>query len=93
MWNMQSGLKRKTFKVGPSPQAIADRLNAASKPKAGERCITGLVSDALNRLVIASTLDGTINVSPRINSLSFKCSSSGGSFLTSILLHWTTRWC
>ncbi|KAG9318708.1 hypothetical protein JVU11DRAFT_804 [Chiua virens] len=61
MWNMQSGLKRKTFKVGPCPQAVMERLSAASKTKTSERCITGLATDALNRLVIASTLDGTIN--------------------------------
>ncbi|KAH7929755.1 Utp21-domain-containing protein [Leucogyrophana mollusca] len=61
IWNMQSGLKRKTFKVGPCPQAVADRLESSTKPKANERCISGLATDALNRLVIASTLDGTIN--------------------------------
>ncbi|KAI9571311.1 Utp21 specific WD40 associated putative domain-containing protein [Boletus coccyginus] len=61
MWNMQSGLKRKTFKVGPRPQAVLERLNTISEPKGSERCITGLATDALNRLVIASTLDGTIN--------------------------------
>ncbi|KAF9246284.1 Utp21 specific WD40 associated putative domain-containing protein [Melanogaster broomeanus] len=61
VWNMQSGLKRKTFRVGSCPQAVIDRLEAASKPKANERCISGLATDPLNRLVIASTLDGTIN--------------------------------
>ncbi|KAF8136615.1 Utp21 specific WD40 associated putative domain-containing protein [Boletus edulis] len=61
MWNMQSGLKRKTFKVGPCPQAIAERLKVTSRLKASERNITGLATDALNRLVVASTLDGTIN--------------------------------
>ena len=67
MWNMQSGLKRKAFKVGPCPHTVTERLNATSKPTASERCITGLVTDALNRLVIAGTLDGTINVSVHIN--------------------------
>ncbi|KAH7912241.1 Utp21 specific WD40 associated putative domain-containing protein [Hygrophoropsis aurantiaca] len=61
MWNMQSGLKRKTFKIGPCPQTVIDRLESSTKPKASERCITGLASDALNRVVIASTQDGTIN--------------------------------
>ncbi|KIJ69248.1 hypothetical protein HYDPIDRAFT_81033 [Hydnomerulius pinastri MD-312] len=61
MWNMQSGLKRKTLKVGPCPQSVVDRLEASSKPKASERSITGLATDALNRLIIVSTLDGTIN--------------------------------
>lgn len=64
MWNMQSGLKRKSFKVGPCPQAVIDRVGHSSttKPKASERAITGLVSDALNRVVIATTSDGTVNV-------------------------------
>lgn len=63
MWNMQSGLKRKSFKVGPCPQAVIDRvgLSCTTKPKASERGITGLVSDALNRVVIAATSDGTVN--------------------------------
>ncbi|KAH7889440.1 Utp21 specific WD40 associated putative domain-containing protein [Phlebopus sp. FC_14] len=61
MWNMQSGLKRKTFKIGPCPQAVLDRLEISTKLRASERCITGLATDALNRLVIASTSDGTIN--------------------------------
>lgn len=73
MWNMQSGLKRKTFKVGPCPPAVIERLNSTSKPKASEHCITGLATDALNRLVVASTLDGTINVSLHIDLSSFKC--------------------
>lgn len=70
MWNMQSGLKRKSFKVGPCPQAVIDRvgLSSMTKPKASERGITGLVSDALNRVVIAATSDGTVNV--RIHSTS-----------------------
>ncbi|KII88291.1 hypothetical protein PLICRDRAFT_54133 [Plicaturopsis crispa FD-325 SS-3] len=63
MWNMQSGIKRKSFDVGPVPPDVAVRLGSSSKRKgsSSERCITGLATDALNRLVIASTLDGTIN--------------------------------
>ncbi|KAF9227632.1 Utp21-domain-containing protein [Gyrodon lividus] len=61
MWNMQSGLKRKTLRVGQGPQASVDGLDASTKPKSSERCITGLATDALNRLVIASMLDGTIH--------------------------------
>ncbi|KAG1827105.1 Utp21 specific WD40 associated putative domain-containing protein [Suillus subaureus] len=63
MWNMQSGLKRKSFKVGPCPQAVIDRLELSSmtKQKTSERSITGLASDALNRAVIATTSDGTMN--------------------------------
>jgi U3 small nucleolar RNA-associated protein 21 len=64
MWNMQSGIKRRSFDIGPVPQEIQERSNHSSVPskKGKERCVTGLATDALNRLVIASTLDGTINV-------------------------------
>lgn len=92
MWNIQSGLKRKTFKVGPCPQGVIGSLDVTSKPKASERCITGLATDALNRLVIASTLDGTINVSLHINLSTLQCSSNGSSSLISTLLNWTIRW-
>jgi U3 small nucleolar RNA-associated protein 21 len=62
MWNMQSGIKRKTFNVGPCPSEAASRFQSSGTKKR-ERCITGLATDSLNRVVIASTLDGTINVS------------------------------
>ncbi|KAF8077591.1 Utp21 specific WD40 associated putative domain-containing protein [Lyophyllum atratum] len=58
MWNMQSGIQRKTFNVGPCPPEAAQRSQSTKKK---ERSITGLATDALNRTVIASTLDGTIN--------------------------------
>ncbi|KAI0086197.1 Utp21-domain-containing protein [Irpex rosettiformis] len=57
MYNMQSGAKRKTFDVGPVPDGVAE----GSSTKRKERCITGLASDGLNRTLIASTLDGTVN--------------------------------
>jgi U3 small nucleolar RNA-associated protein 21 len=62
MWNMQSGIKRKSFSIGPCPSEVSHRFRNPGK-KGGERCVTGLATDALNTLVIASTLDGTINVS------------------------------
>ncbi|KAK2466709.1 hypothetical protein APHAL10511_000967 [Amanita phalloides] len=60
MWNMQSGLRRKSYDVGPCPP---DAANGAfsSGSKRRERCITGLATDALNRILIVSTLDGTVN--------------------------------
>jgi U3 small nucleolar RNA-associated protein 21 len=61
MWNMQSGIKRKSFNVGACPPEAASRFQS-SGTKQRERCITGLATDSLNRVVIASTLDGTINV-------------------------------
>lgn len=60
MWNLQSGIKRKTFDVGPCPPDVAIRFQT-SKKKEG-RSVTGLACDALNTTIIASTLDGTINV-------------------------------
>jgi hypothetical protein len=62
MWNMQSGLKRKTFSIGPCPPEVLDRFGPSASKKGSERCVTGLASDSLNRVVIASTLDGTIDV-------------------------------
>ncbi len=61
MWNLQSGIRRKTFDVGPCPPEATSRLGTAGK-KGNERTITGIATDALNRTVIVSTLDGTINV-------------------------------
>jgi len=57
---MQSGLKRKNYDVGPCPPGAASAFSSGSKKR--ERCITGLATDALNRILIASTLDGTVNV-------------------------------
>ena len=77
MWNMQSGLRRKKFVIGPCPPGVSSQFNLRTVPKkqAGYRSVTGLATDALNRLVIASTLDGTINVgnhySSGRNSLTF----------------------
>ncbi|KAJ7174015.1 Utp21 specific WD40 associated putative domain-containing protein [Mycena crocata] len=59
MWNLQSGIKRKTFNVGPCPPDVASRFQTGKKKEG--RSVTGLASDALNTTVIASTLDGTIN--------------------------------
>ncbi|KZT71306.1 Utp21-domain-containing protein [Daedalea quercina L-15889] len=64
MYNMQSGILRKIFSVGACPPEAASRLRpppATSKKKPQARCITGLATDALNSVVIASTLDGTVN--------------------------------
>ncbi|GJE90786.1 WD40 and Utp21 domain-containing protein [Phanerochaete sordida] len=57
MYNMQSGIRRKAFDVGAAPDAVKQRAGAKRK----ERCVTGLATDALNRVVVASTLDGTLN--------------------------------
>ncbi|KAF9447264.1 Utp21-domain-containing protein [Macrolepiota fuliginosa MF-IS2] len=59
MWNMQSGIKRKSYDVGPCPPEASTRLRNATKKR--DRTITGLATDPLNQVVIASTLDGTLN--------------------------------
>ncbi|CDO73537.1 hypothetical protein BN946_scf185014.g7, partial [Trametes cinnabarina] len=62
MYNMQSGILRRTFVVGPCPPNVPSRFRpTANGKKKEERCITGLASDALDRVLVASTLDGTIN--------------------------------
>ncbi|RPD66386.1 Utp21-domain-containing protein [Lentinus tigrinus ALCF2SS1-7] len=61
MYNMQSGILRRTYSVGPCPSNVVSRFRPTGNRKKEERCITGLASDALDRIVVASTLDGTIN--------------------------------
>ena len=61
MWNLQSGIRRKTFTLGQCPAEVTTRFYSGSA-KRSERMITGLATDPLNQVVIASTLDGTINV-------------------------------
>ncbi|KAJ4487730.1 Utp21 specific WD40 associated putative domain-containing protein [Lentinula aciculospora] len=60
MWNMQSGIRRRTFSVGLCPPEVAGRFQTTAKGTK-DRSITGLVTDSLNTVVIASTLDGTVN--------------------------------
>lgn len=63
MYNIQSGILRRTFDVGPCPSNVPSRFRpTANGKRKEERCITGLASDALDRVLVASTLDGTINV-------------------------------
>ena len=71
MWNMQSGKERKSFSLTGSPSRDhKPRMIAKSKSKMTKiqpvkkttQAITGLVTDALNTTVVASTLDGKLNV-------------------------------
>ena len=63
MWNMQSGTHRKSFSLGPCPEGIYTKYRPPpGKQKSEERSVTGLATDSLNRIVIVSTLDGTVNV-------------------------------
>lgn len=71
MWNMQSGAHRKSFNVGPCPEGV--RINYRPPPgkqRSEERSVTGLATDSLNRVAIATTLDGTVNV--RVHALVVK---------------------
>ncbi|GJJ12631.1 hypothetical protein Clacol_006874 [Clathrus columnatus] len=58
MWNMQSGIKRKTYSVGAAPPEVVKRGLGNKKE---ERVIVGLASDVLDRVLVACTLDGTLN--------------------------------
>ncbi len=63
MWNMQSGVHRKTFNIGRCPEGVHTMYRPPpGKQRSEERSVTGLATDSSNRVVIASTLDGTVNV-------------------------------
>lgn len=63
MWNMQSGIRRRTFKLGVPPSEVQNRVHSSNSSKQKERAVTGLATDPLNQWLIACTLDGTVNVS------------------------------
>ncbi|TEB25911.1 Utp21-domain-containing protein [Coprinellus micaceus] len=60
MWNMQSGIRRRVFKIGNAPEEVSGRVHSSNAGKK-ERSVTGIVSDSLNQWVVVSTLDGTVN--------------------------------
>jgi hypothetical protein len=63
---MQSGAHRKSFNIGPCPEDVHQKYRLPpGKQRSEERSVTGLATDSLNRVVIASTLDGTVNVRAR----------------------------
>jgi len=68
MWNLQSGQERKTFQVNgvPAPVSVMGKGKKGKvvKGKKSGSAITGLCTDALNNVLIASTLDGSLSVSP-----------------------------
>ncbi|CAG8719745.1 6140_t:CDS:2, partial [Acaulospora colombiana] len=64
LWSMQSGLKRKSFVLGPAPEEVDTRfqLSVGGTGKGGKgRSVTGLTTDALNKVLVVGTLDGTLN--------------------------------
>lgn len=68
MWNMQSGKERKSFALtGVAPGDSKPKVMTQAKSKRSKKvakktieAITGLVTDALNTTVIASTLEGKL---------------------------------
>jgi len=92
MWNMQSGKERRSFALsGAAPGDSKAKIISASKfakpqdadkvkakaPIRSTKAITGLVTDALNTVVVASTLEGKLYVSARRQQgrLAINCSS------------------
>lgn len=78
MWNMQSGKERRSFALSGAVAGDTKPKNVGTskfaKPQDAEKvkakapvrsikAITGLVTDASNTMVIASTLEGKIYVS------------------------------
>ncbi|KAF6763843.1 Utp21 specific WD40 associated putative domain-containing protein [Ephemerocybe angulata] len=67
MWNMQSGMRRRTFKLPACPAEVAGRVHSANAGAGGkasgarERSVVGLATDTLNQWLVACTLDGTLN--------------------------------
>ncbi|KZP01180.1 Utp21-domain-containing protein [Calocera viscosa TUFC12733] len=56
MWNLQSGILRKTFDLTKPVKG-----GKKKKGKAAERVVTGIATDALNRVVVVSTLAGSLH--------------------------------
>jgi len=75
MWNMQSGKERRSFSLtGPPPGDSKPKIIAAASGKGKTKskkllaeksiqAITGLATDTLNNVVVASTLEGKLYVS------------------------------
>lgn len=59
MYNMQSGMWRRKYELGTTPPEAASRKQPSDKG----RVVNGMATDSLNKLVMASTSDGVINVS------------------------------
>jgi U3 small nucleolar RNA-associated protein 21 len=62
-WNLQSGHERRVFNLAGVTQPTQKSRNLArGKAVRVGKSVTGLATDALNRCLIASTLDGNLNV-------------------------------
>lgn len=62
LYNMQSGMKRKVFKI-----PLAGVNDSKGKQ------VTGIATDALNRVVVVSTLKGGLHVSASLHVPSPRC--------------------
>jgi U3 small nucleolar RNA-associated protein 21 len=58
MWNMQSGIKRREFKL-----PVADGIIVGGAASRRARHVTGIETDALNTVVVIATLSGELHVS------------------------------
>lgn len=89
MWNMQSGKERKSFAltgaapgnskpkiISQSKGAVKTKVEKAERTKGNKsvQAITGLVTDALNTMVVASTLEGKLHVSFKAPCRNRRCS-------------------
>jgi U3 small nucleolar RNA-associated protein 21 len=62
-WNLQSGQERKSFEVKGVAAPSKGKKTKVIKGKKTGSAITGMCTDALNNVLVASTLDGSLNVS------------------------------
>ena len=89
---MQSGRERKSFNLtgsvagGDTHAKIINKTKPSTKTKAPKRlshAVTGLATDALNTLLIASTLEGSLYVSaPRTSTDSSSSTSTQQRYCT-----------
>jgi len=85
MWNMQSGQERKTFYLsGAAPKTKGNK--ARSKAVVAGQTITGLATDGLNRILIASTLEGVLHFFD-FHTTALDTTMSMPSTVTSLSLH------
>jgi U3 small nucleolar RNA-associated protein 21 len=68
LWNLQSGQQRKTYQLEGVPAPVlgkgGKKVGKVVKGKKTGSSVTGLYTDALNTVLVASTLDGKLSVSP-----------------------------
>ena len=93
MWNMQSGVQRKSYTLGPCPPNVAAQFDSGAV-KCSDRTITELATNSLNSVVIASAVGGTLSVSldavPIIYAVTDTSIIQFFDFQTT---NWNLRWC